>query len=100
MEIILKTADETGSSLIIMGAKGLVESPRFLLGSIAQQTMRYAKCSILLSKNRVTNIRRVLLATDGSFPPGDLSGEDYYQLTLRSYCSHNSWFSKSIFERC
>lgn len=65
-EVILQTAREEDVSLIVMGAKGLTDSPKFLLGSVAQIVMKHASCSVLLVRRRTTNLKRVLLATDGS----------------------------------
>jgi nucleotide-binding universal stress UspA family protein len=78
-KIILNTARESGASLVVMGAKGLTDSPQFLLGSVAQKVMKYAKASVLLvrdkpaamtlasgTKSKTAAINRVLLATDGS----------------------------------
>ena len=65
-EVILKVAKESGTSLIVMGAKGLTDSQQFFLGSVAQKVMRYALTSILLVKKETASINRVLLATDGS----------------------------------
>ena len=65
-ETILKVAEETGASLIVTGAKGATDSPAFRLGSVAQRVMRYAKSSVLLVREKTVNLKRVLLATDGS----------------------------------
>ena len=65
-EVILKVAKESGTSLIVMGAKGLTDSQQFFLGSIAQKVMRHALTSVLLVKKETASINRVLLATDGS----------------------------------
>ena len=65
-ESILKVAKENGASLILMGAKGLTDSPEFFLGSVAQKVMRHASASVLLVKKEITSISRVLMAADGS----------------------------------
>ena len=65
-EVVLRAADETDSSLIVMGAKGQADSPRFPLGATAQKVIRHARCSVLLVRNETANVRRILLATDGS----------------------------------
>jgi nucleotide-binding universal stress UspA family protein len=65
-ESILKVAKENGASLILMGAKGLTDSPQFFLGGVAQKVMRHAGASVLLVKKETAAISRVLLATDGS----------------------------------
>jgi len=76
---ILNMIEESGSSLVVMGAKGLTDPLAFRLGSVAQTVMRHASASVLLvrEKSATTNqalptkkktpaIDRVLLATDGS----------------------------------
>ena len=65
-EQILKTACAMPADLVAIGARGHVESDRFPLGDVAHKVMKYAGCSVLLAKEPVGNIRRVLLATDGS----------------------------------
>jgi len=65
-ESVLKVAKEDGASLILMGAKGLTNSPQFFLGSVAQKVVRHAGASVLLVKQETASISRVLLATDGS----------------------------------
>jgi len=65
-EQILELARDTRADLIVIGAKGLDNSPRFPLGSVAQKVMKYADTSVLLAREKRKGIRRVLLATDGS----------------------------------
>jgi len=65
-EEILKTACAMPADLVAIGAMGHVESDRFLLGDVAHKVMKYADCSVLLAKEPVGAIKRVLLATDGS----------------------------------
>ena len=76
---ILKVIEESGASLVVMGAKGLTEPLTFHLGSVAQTVMRHARASVLLAreksatasqslptKKKIAAVGRVLLATDGS----------------------------------
>lgn len=65
-EKILRVAEERDTSLIVLGAKGVADSPPFLLGGITQKVMKYARASVLLARNKPATIRRVLFATDGS----------------------------------
>jgi len=65
-EEILKAACAMQADLVAIGARGHVESERFPLGDVAHKVMKYAGCSVLLAKEPVASIRRVLLATDGS----------------------------------
>jgi len=77
VEHILKTAEENGVSLMVMGAKGLTDSANFPLGSVTLSVIKHAKCSVLLVKHKdesskeisskdESSIKRVILATDGS----------------------------------
>ncbi|HEY77848.1 MAG TPA: universal stress protein [Dehalococcoidia bacterium] len=74
---ILKEADKSGASLIVMGAKGLTDPLSFRLGSVAQTVLKHAKSSVMLVRETMatkggaapvnrTSLNRVLLATDGS----------------------------------
>jgi len=76
---ILKVIEESGSSLVVMGAKGLAEPLTFHLGSVAQTVMKHARANVLLAreknatasqalptKKKTAAVGRVLLATDGS----------------------------------
>lgn len=77
-EEIIKEAISSGASLIVMGAKGLDDPLTFRLGTTALAVMKHAPTSVLLARDKTlpTNggagkeeppeIKRVLLATDGS----------------------------------
>lgn len=45
--IILKTVDEEGIDLIVMGTSGKHGLDRFLLGSVTEKVVRSAKCPVL-----------------------------------------------------
>lgn len=77
--MILGVADECNASLIVIGAKGLTDTPAFRLGSVTQRVMKHARVSVLLVRKRTVRanrglqpgktavtIDRVLFATDGS----------------------------------
>jgi len=46
-EQILKTAEEKDIDIIVMGASGKHRLERFILGSVAEQVVRDAKCPVL-----------------------------------------------------
>ncbi|GAB4310947.1 MAG: universal stress protein [Methanobacteriaceae archaeon] len=46
-EQILKTAEENDIDIIVMGASGKHRLERFILGSVAEQVVRDAKCPVL-----------------------------------------------------
>jgi nucleotide-binding universal stress UspA family protein len=49
-EIIVQQAQKLGTSMIIMGSHGRTGLQRFLLGSVAERTLRYARCPVLIVK--------------------------------------------------
>lgn len=67
---IVRAADEIEADLVVVGSRGLTGSMMFLLGSVSQKVVKYARCSVLLSKPAADagrpSITKVLLATDGS----------------------------------
>jgi len=96
-EEILKVANESRISLVIMGAKGLTDAPAFRLGSVALTVMKHAKASVLLVRQatrstrqvswakRKAAIKRVLLATDGS-KHSDMVTRFLLDLPLQRHC--------------
>jgi nucleotide-binding universal stress UspA family protein len=77
-EEILKATNESGTSLVVMGAKGLTDPLPFRLGSVAQTVIKHARTSVLLVRETMAitskavppkkkpGIKRILLTTDGS----------------------------------
>ena len=65
-ESILKVSQDTAADLIIIGAKGLNNSSRFRLGSVAHKIIRYSNTSVLVTREKPKKLRSVLIATDGS----------------------------------
>jgi nucleotide-binding universal stress UspA family protein len=49
-EIIVRQAKRLRASMIIMGSHGRTGMRRFLLGSVAERTLRYADCPVLIVK--------------------------------------------------
>ncbi len=49
-EIIVHQAKRLGVSMIIMGSHGRTGLRRLLLGSVAERTLRYASCPVLIVK--------------------------------------------------
>lgn len=50
---ILRVAQETGASMIVMGTHGRTGISRLLMGSVAEQVMRKASCPVLTVKHPV-----------------------------------------------
>jgi len=67
-EEILKEAETAGCDLIVIGARGLRGLTRFLLGSTSSRVVQYARCSVLLVKKSVGELRRMLVCTAGGAP--------------------------------
>ena len=50
-QAIARTAEEVGADLIVMGTRGMTGFKHFVLGSVAERTLRLAPCSVLTVKN-------------------------------------------------
>ncbi len=64
-ETILEIAEERGFELIVIGNRSKTQHERFALGSVTEKVSMNASCPVLITK-RKTEIRRVLVAVDGS----------------------------------
>jgi nucleotide-binding universal stress UspA family protein len=49
-EIIVRQAKKMRASMIVMGSHGRTGLQRLLLGSVAERTLRYAECPVLIIK--------------------------------------------------
>jgi nucleotide-binding universal stress UspA family protein len=49
-DVIVRHAKKLRASMIIMGSHGRTGLRRLLLGSVAERTLRYAKCPVLIVK--------------------------------------------------
>lgn len=67
-EEILAYADAKESDLIVMGSHGRRGLERFLLGSVAEHTLRHASIPVMIVRSEPIDksIDRILLPTDGS----------------------------------
>lgn len=65
-EIIMQYASQENPDLIILGAKGLRHTLGILLGGVAQQIIEYAEQPVMIVRAPYTNLKHVLLMTDGS----------------------------------
>ena len=64
---ILEEAEADPPSLIVMGRKGSTRLSRLLMGSVAERVIGLSGCSVLIvPHNAVLNLKRILLAHDGS----------------------------------
>jgi nucleotide-binding universal stress UspA family protein len=65
-ESIIQTAEESRAQLIVLGQRGMTATPAFLLGGVSQKVATYAPCSVLVVKQSLPALDRILLAVDGS----------------------------------
>jgi len=65
-ESIIQTAEESHAELIIIGQRGMTGTPSFLLGGVSQKVSTYAPCSVLVVKEPIAKLERILVAVDGS----------------------------------
>ena len=65
-ESIIQTAEEVEADLIMLGHRGMTAKAPFLLGGVSQKVATYAPCSVLICKEPVSTLNRILLAVDGS----------------------------------
>lgn len=65
-ESILAVATSIRADLIVLGSRGLSEIQSLLLGSVSYRVVHEATCPVLVVKNELPAIRKVLLAVDRS----------------------------------
>jgi len=65
-EQIVNEVRNIQADLVIIGAKGMTDSPQFSMGSVAQKVTKYSNADVLLVREGSPNLKRVILATDGS----------------------------------
>jgi nucleotide-binding universal stress UspA family protein len=63
---IVQRAVQERSDLIVLGTRGLSDVKGFLLGSVARKVASLAACPVLVVKQSLKSIRRILLAVDES----------------------------------
>jgi nucleotide-binding universal stress UspA family protein len=66
VETILSWATDEQTDLILMGSRGLSNIQAFLMGSVSQQVVTYAHCSVLIVKRNPSRLKKLLVAVDGS----------------------------------
>lgn len=65
-EEIVRTGAEWGADLVVVGARGLAAVRGFFLGSVSLAVARHAPCPVLVVKGQPRDLRRVVVAVDGS----------------------------------
>ena len=51
-QVIADQAKKSRASMIVMGSHGRTGLQRFMIGSVAERTLRYARCPVLIVKRR------------------------------------------------
>ncbi|MGD2065489.1 MAG: universal stress protein [Dehalococcoidia bacterium] len=82
---IVKTCQNIGADLVLVGLKGASDSPEFLLGSVANKVIKYAPCSVLVAKKESDSISKVLVPLDGS-----KYSDEVVRFLLRMPLSHHA----------
>ena len=65
-QTIVRQARRMKTDLILIGSRGLSDIRGFLLGSISRQVALITRCSVLVVKQPIQELRRVTLAVDDS----------------------------------
>lgn len=63
---VVQRAAQEASDLIVVGTRGMSDVKGFLLGSIARKVASLAVCPVLVVKQPLKSLRRILLAVDES----------------------------------
>jgi|SoiMethySBSTD1v2_1073268.scaffolds.fasta_scaffold02708_5 nucleotide-binding universal stress UspA family protein len=63
---IVHAAEQTLADMIALGARGFGRLKRVFVGSISLAVARYAPCPVAIVRGRPRQIRRILVAVDGS----------------------------------
>ncbi len=64
-DIILSVAADTQANMIALGARGVGPMKELLLGSVSHRVLSHAHCPVLVVKNPVRPLRRILLPVQG-----------------------------------
>ncbi len=63
---ILKRSESGNYNLVVVGSRGLSGLKSFFLGSVSLKVAKEAKCSVLLVKNRIEGVPKLIVGYDGS----------------------------------
>jgi nucleotide-binding universal stress UspA family protein len=63
---VVRVADEDKFDLVVLGARGLGRIQRLLVGSVSLTVARYAIPPVLVARGSPRDVRRILVALDGS----------------------------------
>lgn len=65
-EEVVRVADEGRFDLVVVGARGLGRLERLLVGSVSLTVARYAIAPVLVARQPARDVRRIVVALDGS----------------------------------
>ena len=65
-DVILETAASSGASLIVLGSHGMSTIQSLLLGGVTYRVVHGATCPVLVVRQELSAIRKILLAVDRS----------------------------------
>ena len=63
---IAAAAERVHADLVVMGSRGLTGLKHVVLGSVAERTVRYSKCPVLIVKDKPHAVRTILVPMDFS----------------------------------
>ena len=65
VDVILETARSSKSHLLMVGARGLGGFKELILGSVSHRVLLHSSCSVMVTKNPITKIEKILLPIEG-----------------------------------
>ena len=65
VDVVVETARAAQSHLIMLGARGLGPMKELILGSVSHRILMHAPCSVMIFKNPLTQLRKILLPVEG-----------------------------------
>lgn len=66
VKVIADLVGELGADLLVLGPRGRGQLAALLLGSVTQSLLGLARCPVVVAREPVRPVRRVILAVDGS----------------------------------
>jgi nucleotide-binding universal stress UspA family protein len=66
VKVIAGLIEELGADLLVLGPRGRGQLAALLIGSVTQSLLGLARCPVVVAREPVNPVRRVILAVDGS----------------------------------
>ena len=64
-QVIVDVAEKEAVDLIVLGARGLSQIQEIMLGSVSHQVLGHATCPVLVVRNPLKKVKRILLPVQG-----------------------------------